>query len=192
MSDAIFLPFDTETGGIGHKVSLLTAHFAACDAQWNVLDELELAMKPNESDNNGEAIYTVAAKALEINGINLTEHEKTAITYSNAGGKLREWLWKVSNNGKVKLVPMGKNVQFDVIKVTDNILGAKTWNQFVSYRMYDMTPLIIYLKRTGRLAPDAPESLEGLAKYINFDFTAHTAKGDNYAGIAVMKWLESL
>jgi hypothetical protein len=192
VSEAIFLPFDTETGGIGPKVCILTAHFAVCNSNWDIIDELDLSMKPNETDSNGEAIYTVAAKALEINNINLIEHEKTAITYSAAGGKLRDWLWKHSDNGKVKLQPMGKNVAFDVEKVTDNVLGKKTWNQYVSYRCYDITPLITYLKRTGRLALDAPESLEGLARYINFDFTAHTAKGDNYAGIAVMKWLESL
>lgn len=186
MSESIFLPFDTETGGIGETVSLLSVHLAACDTNWEIQDELMLLTKPNDGH------YVVTAEAMNINKINLIEHDKVAITYSEAGGKLRDFIWRNSQNGKIKLQPMGKNVAFDVIKVTDNILGKKTWNQYISYRCYDMTPLITYLKRKGKLAPDAPESLEGLATYIKFPFVPHTADGDNYAGIAVMKWLESL
>jgi hypothetical protein len=186
MSDAIFLPFDSETGGIGREVSLLSVHLAACDTNWEVVDDLMLFTKPNDGN------YVVTAEALEINKINLIEHDKVAITYSEAGGKLRDFLWRNSKNGKIKLQPMGKNVGFDVEKVTDNILGPKTWSQFVSYRNYDITPLITYLKRTGKLPMDAPESLEGMANYIKFPFVPHTADGDNFAGIAVIKYLESL
>jgi hypothetical protein len=192
MSEAAFLPLDTETGGIGPDVDLLTAHFAVCDAQWNVMDELDLAVKPNEKDETGSTLYKVTAGALQVNKINLIEHDKVAISYSEAGARLRDFLWRMSENGKIKLQPMGKNVAFDVKKITDTILGKKTWNQFVSYRCYDLTPLITYLKRKGKLALDAPESLEGLAKHFGYSFTAHTAKGDNYAGIEVIKHLERL
>lgn len=185
-SEAIFLPFDTETGGVTEGTALLSAHFAACDTNWEVLDELELFVKPD----NGE--YLVTARALEINKIDLIKHDKVAITYSQAGAKLREFLWRYSQNGKIKLQPMGKNVGFDVEKVTETILGAKTFFQFASYRNYDLTALITYLKRTGKLPADAPESLEGLAKFKGINAEWHTARGDNYAGIAVIKWLESL
>lgn len=186
MSEAIFLPFDTETGGIGPEVSLLSAHFAACDEDWNILDELDLLIKPNDG------IYKVTAEALSINHIDLISHDKCAVPYSQAGQVLREFLMKNSQNGRIKLQPMGKNVGFDIQKVTDNILGAKTFNQYVSYRCYDITPLITFLKRTGRLDRFAPESLEGLAKFWGIEAEWHTAKGDNYAGIKVIKKLESL
>jgi hypothetical protein len=186
MSEALYLPFDTETGGLTAESSLLTVHFAACDKDLNVLDELELFVKPNDEQ------YNVSAEALNINKINLIEHDKTALTYSAAGQELRNFLWKYSANGKVKLVPIGKNVGFDIIKVTDNLLGKKTWNQFVSYRLYDITGIVIYLKRKGKLASDAPESLSGLAEYFGINEVWHTAKGDNMAGIAVVKKLESL
>lgn len=186
MIDTLYLPFDTETGGLTPESSLLTAHFAVCDKDFNVIDELGLAMKPNDGQ------YNVSCEALEINKIDLIAHDKVAKTYSEAGQDLRNFLWKYSKNGQIKLVPVGKNVGFDVIKVTDNLLGRKTWNQFVSYRLYDITGMVMMMKRTGRLAQDAPDSLEGLAKFIGHDFVAHTAKGDNYAGIAVVKWLESL
>ena len=148
--------------------------------------QTSLSVKPD----NGE--YVINPEALRINRIDLVKHDDVAITYSKAGGLTRDFIWKHSKNGKIKLIPMGKNVPFDVEKFCDHVLNKKTWNQYVSYRCYDITPLIIYLKRVGKLPQDAPESLEGLAKFIEFDFVPHTAKGDNYAGIAVIKWLEGL
>ena len=186
MSDALYLPFDTETGGLTKDSSLLSVHLAVCDKHFNPIDELELFTKPNDGQ------YNVSAEALGVNRINLIMHDKVALTYSAAGQELRNFLWKYSENGKVKLVPMGKNIGFDVIKVTDNLLGMKTWNQFVSYRLYDLTGLVIYLKRKGKLAEDAPDSLSKLAEYFGITAEWHTARGDNLAGIEVLKKLESL
>lgn len=186
MNEALYIPFDTETGGIGPEVSLLTAHFAVCDKDLNIIDELDLAIKPN----NG--LYTLTAEALTINKIDIIAHDKIAITESAAGARLRDFIWKHSQNGKVKLIPVGKNIAFDVKKVNDKILGEKTWNMYVSYRTYDITSLIFTAKRKGKLAADAPESLEGLAKYFGIEFVPHTARGDNYAGIETVKRLEAL
>lgn len=186
MSNALYLPFDTETGGLREDVALLSAHFAACDDKLNIIDELDLFMKPNDGH------YLVTARALEINKIKLIEHDQIALTYSEAGAKLRDFLWKHSMNGKVKLIPIGKNVGFDCLKVTNNILGAKTWNQFVSYRLYDITTMVIMLKRKKLLPMEAPDSLEELAHYFQVPIEAHTAKGDNLAGIEVVKRLEAL
>ena len=186
MIDTLYLPFDCETGGLTKDSSLLSVHFAICDKDFNIVDELELFTKPNDGQ------YNVAAEALGINHINLIEHDKVALTYSVAGQELRNFLWKYSQNGKIKLVPVGKNVGFDVIKVTDNLLGMKTWNQFVSYRLYDITGIVIFLKRQGKLPLDAPDSLSGLAQFFGIQAEWHTAKGDNLAGIEVVKKLESL
>jgi hypothetical protein len=186
MIDTLYLPFDTETGGLTKDSSLLSVHFAVCDSDFNIIDELELFTKPNDGQ------YNVAAQALEVNGISLIEHDKVAKTYSEAGQELRNFLWKYSVNGKFKLVPVGKNIGFDVIKVTDNLLGMKTWNQFVSYRLYDITGLVMFLKRIGKLSQDAPDSLSGIAQYFGIEAEWHTARGDNLAGIEVVKKLEQL
>lgn len=191
-SEALFLPFDCESGGIGEDITLLTAHFAACDKDWNVVDELELALKPKEVDDTGCAIYKVTASALSINKIDLIKHDLVAVHASEAGQLLRQFLVKNSQNGKIKLQPMGKNIGGDVDWVTTHILGKKTWAQYVSYRHYDITTLITYLKRVGKLDRFAPESLEKLAEHLDIHADWHTAKGDNYAGIEVMKRLESL
>lgn len=192
MSEAIFLPFDCESGGIGKDISLLSVHFAACDEDWNILDELDLIVKPNAVDDTGSTLYSVTASALSINNIDLIAHDKSAMTYSQAGQVLRDFLVKNSQSGKIKLQPMGKNIGGDVKWVNDHILGAKTFNQYVSYRHYDITGVVTYLKRTGRLDRFAPESLSKLAEYFDIKAEWHTARGDNMAGIEVMRKLESL
>lgn len=191
MSEAIFLPFDCESGGIG-DVSLLSVHFAACDEDWKIIDELDLLVKPNDVDETGSTLYKITASALSINNIDLIAHDKIAMTYSHAGQVLREFLLKNSQNGKIKLQPMGKNIGGDVDWVTKNLLGKKTFNQYVSYRHYDITGVVTFLKRTGKLDQFAPESLSGLAEYLGIKAQWHTAKGDNYAGIEVMRRLEDM
>jgi hypothetical protein len=191
VNDTTFLPFDCESGGIGEEISLLTAHFAVCDAGWNIIDELSLALKPKEIDETGSAIYKVTAAALEINKIELIAHNKIAITKAEAGQQLRAFLWKYKPK-EGWLVPMGKNIQGDIDWVNHHILGANEWRKYVSYKTYDLTSLITFLKRTGKLPQDAPESLEGMAKFIGFNFVPHTADGDTHAGIAVCSYLETL
>jgi hypothetical protein len=192
MSEAVFLPFDCESGGIGDDISLLSAHFAACDKDWKILDELDLLIKPNETDETGSTLYKVTASALSINNIDLISHDKVAMTYSQAGQVLRDFLIKNSQSGKIKLQPMGKNIGGDVRWINSHVLGKKTFNQYVSYRNYDITGVITFLKRTGRLENFAPESLEGLARYFDIEARWHTARGDNHAGIEVMRRLEEL
>jgi hypothetical protein len=191
MSEPVFLAFDTESGGIGPDISLLTAHFAVCDAQWGIIDELAIVLKPKEVDQTGSTIYKVTAAALSINKIDLIAHDKVAITKAEAGQRLREFLWKYKPQ-KGFLLPMGKNVGGDIAWVNEHLLGSGEWRKYVSYKVYDITTVVAYLKQVGKLSQEVPESLEGLAKYINFGFTAHTADGDTKASIAAMKYLEEL
>jgi hypothetical protein len=190
MSDNTFLVLDCESGGIG-DISLLSAHFAVCDSDWNVADELSLLLKPKEVDETGSTIYKVTAAALDINKINLIEHDKIAVTKAAAGMQLREFLWKYKPR-EGWLLPVGKNVWGDVAWTHEHILGKGEWSKSVSHKLYELNAVLKYLKRKGKIDPTAPESLEELAKFIGFDFVAHTADGDVHATIAVMKWLETL
>lgn len=191
MSEGVFLALDCESGGIGKDISLLSAHFSICDAKWNIIDELPILLKPDEVDETGSTLYRVTASALAINNIDLIAHDKVALTKSAAGGQLREFLWKYKP-AKGWLMPMGKNVQGDVDWVNQHILGNKEWRKIVSYRVYDITTMITMAKRSGKLAADAPEGLCELAKFLGFEFAAHTADGDVHAGIFVTKYLENL
>jgi hypothetical protein len=189
MTIAKYLALDCETGGTEHEIhSLLTVYLAACDDKWNILDTLSLKIKPDSGN------YVVTAEAMGINKIDLIAHDSDPETISQSlgGQRLRSFLVKNTDGGKVKLVSMGKNVGFDNDFVTNQLLGRNQYYRYVSYREYDITSLIIFLKRTGKLPSDVPESLEGFAKWRNFDFVPHTADGDTNAGIEMVKYLESL
>ena len=184
----LFLAFDTETGGLGDDVSLLSCYMDVIDEQFNVIDSLYLFTKPNDE------VYKVTAGGLAVNKINLVEHDKVAESYSSAGQKLVAFLKKNSQNGKIKLIPLGKNVYFDVEKVTDNILGKKTWNLFCSYRVIDITTLARCLQIAGKIPAGMGLSLETLREFLNVNIPgdAHTADFDTKVTVLVFKELLNL
>src|SRR5690606_2690958 len=98
--------------------------------------------------------------------IDLIQHDKIAITYSEAGQQLRNFLVKNSNNGKVKLIPMGKNINGDIKWVNESMLGAKTWNMYVSYRIWEVTTLALACQRKGKIPYDMSISLGSLVEFF--------------------------
>lgn len=181
---------DNETGGLHEDVCLLSTYLEVVDEQFKVVDSLELYVKPN----NG--VYQVEAGGLEVNKINLVEHDKIAITYSEAGQKLFQFLKKNSKDGEIKLIPVGKNVQFDVSGLQKHLLGKKTMDKFVSYRLIDITGLAMGLQIKGKLPPDLGLSLFSLAEYFGVynlvQGNAHEAKYDTQVTMLVYKKLLDL
>ena len=77
-----YLIIDTETGGlVEHDPSLLSLYAYLTDSKLNYLDDIELKIKPDDE------VYRVNPYALNINKINLVEHNKIAITESEAKNK---------------------------------------------------------------------------------------------------------
>lgn len=184
-----FIAFDNETGGIAPETSLLTVYFAILDDQLNLIDELELYLKPN-----GGEPYVVEAGGLEVNKINLIEHDKKAITYSE-GGQLLVKLLKKHAVGKDRLTPLGHNVPFDIDGICNNLLGRKTWNQYVSYKIQDTQQCASFLQRKGYFPPDMSMSLTSLASHFNISVIggqAHESKYDTLVTIEVYKALLKL
>lgn len=182
MNNAIYIAVDTETGGIGPDVSLLTAYIAILDQNMDIIDELDLAMRPD----NG--IYQCTGEALGINKINLVEHDKTAITLGKAGELFRALLMKHSPGGSIKLLPLGHNIAFDMEKLYQHVLNKKESQKYISYRCLDTGSTGNYLKACGII----PETVTGsLGSYVEHygipkgDF--HTARGDVLMTIGVMK-----
>lgn len=184
----LFLPMDNETGGLPDEVSLLSTYLEVVDDKLNVLDSLELFVKPNDG------IYKVEAGGLEINKINLVDHDKIAMTYSEAGQKLFRFLQKNSFDGKIKLIPVGKNVHFDVLGLQRHLLGKKTMDKFVSYRLLDVTGLALGLQIRGKLPKDLGLGLGTLVEYFNIQIpgAAHEAKYDTKATMLVLQRLLEL
>lgn len=177
----LFLPMDNETGGLSEGVSLLTTYLEVVNEKLEVQDSLSLFVKPN----NG--VYTVEAGGLEVNKINLVEHDKVAITYSEAGQLLFKFLKKNSNDGEIKLIPVGKQVHGDVRWLQEHLLGKKTMDKFVSYRTVDITGIALTLQIKGKLPPDLSLSLGALVEYFGIVVpgVVHEAKYDTQATMLV-------
>lgn len=184
----LYLPMDNETGGLAEDVSLLSTYLEVVDEKFNVVDSLELYVKPNDG------VYRVEAEGLDVNKINLIQHDKVAITYSEAGQLLRNFLVKNSQDGKIKLIPVGKNVQFDVNGLQKHLLGKKTMDKYVSYRLIDITGIAMGLQIKGKLPPDLGLSLGSLVQYFGIVLAgnAHEAKYDTQVTMLVWKKLLDL
>lgn len=169
----MYLIFDTETGGIGLDKSLLTAYFLICDDKFQTIDELYLRCKPDDN------VYRVTGEGLGVNGINLVEHDKIAITYKKAGTELYQFLAKNKHDQKTLFVPVGHGMSGDLDHIWQNLLGRKTWETFVSYRRLDTSVALQFLKSCGLFPEDVSGSLESLCKHFDINNgTLHDAKVD--------------
>jgi oligoribonuclease (3'-5' exoribonuclease) len=184
-----FLAFDVEAGGTEVEHSLLSVYFAVIDEDLKtVYGELDLLVKPD----NGN--YVMTAQALEVNKINIIEHDKVAITESKAGTLLYNFLKTHAPNGTVKLIPLGHNIAFDVDFIKKHLLN-KSFNQFVSYRMLDTSAIVQFLKLRGSIPRDLAGSLSEIATHFGvstLDNVAHTAKGDTWMVIEILRKLNEL
>lgn len=184
----LFLPMDNETGGLADEVSLLSTYLEVQDDNLNVIDSLSLFVKPN----NG--LYVVEAGGLAVNKIDIVEHDKTALPYSQAGQLLFRFLQKNSNDGKNRLIPVGKNVHFDVGGIQRALLNKNNWDKFVSYRMIDITGVALTLQLKGKLPKGLGLGLGSLIEYfgISIPGNQHEAKYDVQAQMLVYKRLLDL
>src|SRR5690606_25809510 len=99
-------PLDVETGGtVVGKHSLLTLYICVINEEFQVIDELDLKLKPDDGN------YVVDREALEINGINLDEHDKdpATVTYS-VGRRMFLEFCKRHMTGRRTLRPAGHNI----------------------------------------------------------------------------------
>jgi DNA polymerase III alpha subunit (gram-positive type) len=190
-----YIALDVETGGIGLDKSLLTAYFLVLDENGDMLTDLSLALKPDDG------VYRVTAQALGINGINLIEHDKIAITYTEAAKKLYEFLKYASQEGKIKLIPVGHHISFDLDQINDKLLSKPTWENFVSYRLLDTGSVAQFLISCGKLdGTKTTGSMESLCKYFNVthetlgfkDARLHNAEYDTRATVKVLECMADL
>jgi len=185
VNQACYITMDLETGGIGTECSLLTAYFGVLDKDMNLLEALDLKIKPNEGKP-----YVVQAQGMSVNKIDLIAHDKVAISESDGGGKLFAFLKKHSNNGKVKLIPVGHNVQFDILFIYDHLLQKKHFDQYVSYRKLDTGTIAQFFKYCGLIPEDKSGSLEYLAEKFGAKFIgsgAHSADADALMCVEILK-----
>ena len=179
-----YIAFDCETGGLVRDRSLLTVYFVVLDSDLTtILGELDLSIKPNAGD-----CYRVTAEAMDVNKINLVEHDKIAITEGEAAQKLYAFLQQMNPNGSSKLIPVGHNVTSDEDFIKEHLISPANWGRFVSYRRLDTGTISELLRATGHMPRDVKGSLGSIAAFLGIKFPdAHTAKGDTLATVKVLR-----
>lgn len=179
-----YIALDTEHGGFAKQSSLLTACFIIIDKDFNIVDKLNLAIKPDKDEP-----YYVTAEALSVNGINLVEHDKNAISKSIGAQSLIELLKKHTDNGKEKLTPLGHNVAHDLDFIDKTLLSKKNYSKYITYRVLDTGSIAQFLRFTGKIPETVSGSLGALAEHfgISFEDRAHTAESDTMMCIEVLK-----
>lgn len=187
-----YLWFDTETTGKYPKIHCpLTAYFAVCDKDLQVIDELYLAMKPNDMSK-----LEVTQEAMDVNKINLQDHlsDPNTITHSEAKEKLKAFLEKHKIKGKTKsFIPCGHNVAFDKDMLWNWVLTQEEFEDEckVHYRTLDTSMITTFLKEIGFL-PDDIGNLMSLVKHYNIpEKEAHNCKGDVLMNIDVYGCMRS-
>lgn len=180
--------FDSETGGVPEKkTSLLTVYGMLLDQDFNILDTIDLKIKP---DNE---VYSVEPRAMKINGIDLMEHNKEAIASSEAAHKFIDFITR-NNIGTQKIIPVGHNVAFD-IAFLKQLIGGSEWRRMFSKKTIDTASIAEFLCTTGIL-PSSEEvdcSLAGLAARFDFSYVgAHNAEFDAKLTLNVLKKLQAL
>lgn len=152
-----YIALDCEMGGIDLKYSLLTVYLRVLDKDFRMVNDLYLYLRPDDGD------YVLTARGMEVNRINLVEHDKRAITYKEGKDILRRWLYGLSQmNGWNRLNPLGHNVGGDIKHVQDKLIDREKWEQYVSYRFRDTAVFGGGLIDKG-LVPEASGGAEGVS-----------------------------
>ena len=184
-----YICFDTETTGLHEDSDLLTAWFGIYNSKFELIDELELYTKPD----NG--IYNITAQALEVNKINLIEHDKIALYYKEAKPLLYNFIKKhfeLLNNqpgDTIFLTPVGQYVVSDIRILCRTIVSKGSFDSFISRRGLDTMYIARYLQEIGKIPRDMSISLGDLIKYfgVNVEGNQHEAKYDAICTMEVLK-----
>lgn len=182
-----YLAFDTEAGGVTEDSSLLEAYFDVLDEHFNVVASCWLKTKPDSG------VYQLTAGGMDVNKIDIIQHDKVALTYSKAADALRLFLYTQSNGGKEKLVPLGHGVAGDIDLIVRTLFKGNRdkWTQYASVNRLDTGVIAQYLKVKQVLPSDLGLGLEDLCEYFKIGIKgwAHTAPGDTRMTVEVFKRL---
>lgn len=190
----MYLFLDCETGGLDPDTSLLTLGMIVTDKQFTILDSKEWLLKPDDG------IYKVTGQALQVNKIDLANHDKDAVFYKQAKTEVYNFLKKWFDNcgwycNEGPLIPVGKNIYFDLLRIWDNLVSRPTWETFVSYQPLELNGVVRYLQLTGKIPSLAKTSLGDLCNHFNISVPPtwlHNAVGDCRLYIELMQRLVQL
>lgn len=136
-----YMSLDTETGGFSEKdQDILSIGYVVTTDRLKTIEKGEILIKGDPS--------RVEEQALKVNGINLEEHNKVALTPEQAASQFQEIITKHWDNNHPTLI--GQNVLFDVKFV--KALFESTGRKFVpDYTMIDLKPIWQALVAFGKV-----------------------------------------
>lgn len=183
-----FAAFDSETGGLDpDQVDMLTFYMAIIDQDLNVLDEVDLKLKPDGR------LPIAEAQALAVNKIDIRKHleDPNTVTYSQGKEKLKAMLAKYSKKvGRtLNIKPLGYNVPFDEGFTFKHLMPRAEWMKFMHYKRVDVMERVDFLKECDWF-PSEIGSLGTVVDYLQIPKrAAHNAKEDTLMTIDVYKKL---
>lgn len=179
--------YDMETGGLDEKkVSPLSLSAKITDDNFNKMLEFDMFIKPDDG------IYRLEAKGMEINKINLVDHDAVAITETQAAYKILGWLTtKYLGIGRPKLVTHNGDLDKRFLKQMFQNANIDFYQCF-SKRSLDTAATALFLQTIGIIPQNNSCSLVQLFLHYYPDKssvlkTAHTANTDAEMTLAVFK-----
>lgn len=185
-----YLAFDCETTGLLPKCNVLTVYFIILDSQLNKLDELDIKIKYD--------YYLIFTAALTVNKINLIEHDKIAITKSEAIKQILNFLNKYNTNNEMKYHIIGHNITFDInMLLSNNILTNSDVSKYFDKNNYfDTFKIAKLLKSKQKINKCQSLSLSKLCYYFDInlddDENFHNCKYDTESTVQLFKKLIEL
>ncbi len=177
-----YLVFDCETTGLLPSCNVLTAYFIILDDNFKILHELDLKIKHPH--------YLIFTKALEINKINLVEHDKIAIPIDEAYKLIIEFIKKYDTKYSI----IGHNIQFDINMLKSNkLITEKDIELYFKKDYIDTYNLAQILKIEKKISKYQSLSLSKLCNFLQItvksELDFHDAKYDCYSTIELYKKL---
>lgn len=181
-----YLSFDCETTGLLPKCNVLTTYFAILDENLNIIDELDIKIKHD--------YYIVFTKALEINKIDLIQHEQNSISIIEANSQILKFLKKYETQYRI----IGHNIKFDIDMLLSNkLLSIDIIKLYFDKDFYlDTYKIAQLLKSKKKINKCQSLSLSKLCYYfdinINLEENFHNCKYDTQCTIELFKKLIEL
>ena len=176
-----FILVDTETTGFDEKKHQILEVGILVIKNMEVVAELEVKIKHRE--------YTVTAKAMEVNKINIPEHEKEALFEKEAAERMLEFLNKHKSEDEGYIV-IGQNVAFDIKFLEEMFLRVykiKEYRQAISYRSLDIMQLAMIKNIEGKINLEK-QDLDSILKELEIEIpeNRHRALADCYLEFEAM------
>lgn len=164
---------DTETGGIDPASHSLLSLALVLWKELEVRASIEILV------NDG--VLNVTEKALEINGINLDEHRKKAVSPATALVMVHQFL-DTHFPGDEKIILGGHNITFDVNFLNAFFTrGGHDFQRRFSHRFVDTSAILFYLYLTGKIKRKLTASQDAFDYFGITIQGRHTAMGDALA-----------